>query len=210
MMATVRFSQELKDMIVKNAEAMFAKQALAAQESRPSHEWGMKIYDTLFSEYIPAINAMPAHFLKQVQTITVEHIGDTHCGLGFDLPTKCAWPHEFIETDIAKRNGYYGDEITLKHHLVWGELFAEIKAWQGRMAAVREQKNTFVTAVKQVLEAHATLAPALKMWPPLWDLVPETYKEKHREVKERTKREVEVSVDLGQMTAVAAFIKMTK
>jgi len=61
-----------------------------------------------------------------------------------------------------------------------------------------------------VIEAHATLAPALKMWQPLWDLIPEEYKDRHRQVVEREKKDVKVDVDLTALTAQVAFHKMTR
>jgi hypothetical protein len=48
------------------------------------------------------------------------------------------------------------------------------------------------------------------MWPPLWDLIPEEYKNRHREVKEREKKEVAVDVDIGSMTAAVVFNKITQ
>jgi len=48
------------------------------------------------------------------------------------------------------------------------------------------------------------------MWQPLWDLIPEEYKERHRQVVEREKKEVKVDVDLTALTAQVAFHKMTR
>lgn len=209
-MATVRFSQELKDKILANARVVFSKQVEEATNSRPSHEWGDKIYNTLFGVHVPAFNAVPQEFLKMTKSIQVEQVGGTHCGLKFELSTQRPWPHEFKATHLAAKHGYYGDEIDLKDDLAWGELFAEVKAWQDRKAAVTERREKFVEQIRQVIEAHATLAPALKMLPALWDLIPEPVKEKHREVKEREKKVVELDVDIGAITAAVAFHKMTR
>jgi len=73
-----------------------------------------------------------------------------------------------------------------------------------------QKKTNFVNAVKEVITAHATLSPALKMWPPLWDLIPEEYKERHRQVVEREKKEVVVNVDLGTLTATVVAHKLTR
>lgn len=210
-MATVRFSQELKDAILRNAKNVFNRQVEEATNSRPSHEWGVKIYDTLFGMHTPALNAVPREFLKFTKHVSVDHVGDKHCNLKFELPTERPWPHEFVETELAKKAGYYGEEIHLKNHLLWGELFAEITAWRERINAANSKRNAFVDQVAQIIGAHATLAPALKMWPPLWDLVPENYKEKHREVKERVVNKPELQgVDLGSMTAAVVANKLIK
>lgn len=211
-MATVRFSQELKDEIIKRARNMFHNQLLVAQDSRPSHDWGDKIYNILFAEHIPTLNAVNPMFLKTVDSISIDQVGSAHCNLKFELKNKRAWPYEFQDSEYAKRTSTYGNDITLKDHLVWGELFAEVKAWRERIATVNRKRDEFVSAVDKVISAHATLAPALKMWPPLWDLVPDQYKDRHREVKERVKRDVaeEIGVDLGALTAAVVAHKITR
>lgn len=209
-MATVRFSKELQDEIIKKAKAVFDKQLETAKNSRPSHEWADKIYTTLFGQHVPALNAVPQEFLNMVEYIEVGRVGAVNCGLRFDLPSKRAWPREFVETEYAKRTNTYGSELILKDHLVWGELFVEVKDWQDRIKAVHTKRDEFVTQVQKIIDAHATLAPALKMWQPLWDLIPEEYKERHRKVVEREKKETVVDVDLSSMTAAVVAHKITR
>jgi hypothetical protein len=209
-MATVRFSKELQDEIIKKAKAVFDKQLETAKNSRPSHEWGDKIYTTLFGQHVPALNAVPQEFLNMVEYIEVASVGGANCGLRFDLPSKRAWVREFRESEYAKRASNYGNELVLKDHLVWGELFVEVKEWQDRIKAVHTKRDEFVTQVQKIIDAHATLAPALKMWQPLWDLIPEEYKERHRKVVEREKKETVVDVDLSSMTAAVVAHKITR
>ena len=209
-MATVRFSKELQEEIIKKAKAVFDKQLETAKNSRPSHEWGDKIYTTLFGQHVPALNAVPQEFLHMVEYVEVARVGSANCGLRFDLPSKRAWPREFTETEYAKRASSYGNELVLKDHLVWGELFAEVKDWQERIKTVQTKRDEFVEQVNKIINAHATLAPALKMWQPLWDLIPEEYKERHRKVVEREKKETVVDVDLSAMTAAVVAHKITR
>jgi hypothetical protein len=211
-MATVRFSKELQDEIIKNARAVFNKQLQEAQDSRPdATAWGEKIYGVLFGQHVVALNAVPQEFLNIIDTIDVGRVGEARCNLRFNFLTPKPWPRKFNETEYAKSNsGYNSSEIVLKNHLVWGELFAEVKAWNDRQEEAKAKCNAFVEQVKKIIEAHATLSPALKMWPPLWDLIPESYKSRHREVVERTKKDVEVNVDLGAMTAAVVAHKITR
>jgi hypothetical protein len=94
--------------------------------------------------------------------------------------------------------------------LAWGELFVEVKEWQDRIKAVNTKRDEFVAQVQKIITAHATLAPALKMWQPLWDLIPEEYKERHRKVVEREKKELAIDVDLSAMTAAVVAHKITR
>ena len=209
-MATVRFSKELQEDIIKSAKAVFDNQIRVANDNRPdSNTWAEKIYTVLFGEHIPALNAVPTQFLNIVERIDVSHIGDTGCGLRFSFLTAKPWPRKFNDTEYAKSSSSYdSSQINLLNHPVWAELHAEVKTWQERNAEVVAKRTEFVEQVKKIISAHATLAPALKMWPPLWDLVPEKYKEKHREIVERTKKDVDIQVDLGALTAAVVANKI--
>jgi hypothetical protein len=209
-MATVRFSKELQEDIIKSAKAVFDNQIRVANDNRPdSTTWGEKIYNTLFGEYIPVLNAVPQEFLYMVDQIDVGHIGDTRCGLRFKLLNPRPWTRKFNNTEYAKSSSSYdSSQIDLQDHPVWAELHAEVKAWQERNVEMAAKRTEFVEQVKKIISAHATLAPALKMWPPLWDLVPEKYKEKHREIVERTKKDVDIQVDLGALTAAVIANKI--
>ena len=209
-MATVRFSQELKDAIIANAKKVFEKQVQAAKDARPPHSWGDVIYDKLFGHVVPMLNDVPQELLKMRESVEVQRVGGLHCNLKFDLTTPRAWPREFKETDLAKKSGHYSDEIDLKDDLAWGELHADVTRWRQGIKDALQKQNEFVEQVNQIINAHTTLAPALKMWPALWDLVPEQYKEKHKEIKVREKREVEVNVNLGALTAAVTFNKLTR
>jgi hypothetical protein len=210
-MATVRFSKELQDAILNNARIVFNKQREDADNNRPSDEWGDKIYNTLFGEHTAVLNAVPPYFFNMVDKIKVEHIGTLPVNLEFKLNSKRPMPHEFPDTELAKKSGYYGNDIHLKDNLTWGEFHADVTRWKQSIKAVEEKRTAFIMQVKKIIEAHATLAPALKVWPPLWDLVPENYKEKHREVKEREKKEVSLEgVDLSSLTSIVVANKLTR
>ena len=68
-MATVRFSQQLQDDIVRNAERMFDDNIKQAKENYPK-DWGKKLYDSLFSADIQAkMNALPNGFFGKVESL---------------------------------------------------------------------------------------------------------------------------------------------
>lgn len=210
-MATVRFSKELQEEIIKNAKGVFGKQLETAKNNRPENEWGEKIYDILYGQYTNVLNAVPQMFLTTSNKFKVEQVGSLSCGLEFTLNSAKPFPKEIPDTEYAKKSsGYYGSEYVLKDHLVWGEFHADVKRWLDGIKAVQTKRDEFVAQVQKIITAHATLAPALKMWPPLWDLVPEQYKERHRTIVERTKNEVEVNVDLSSMTAAVVANKITR
>lgn len=209
-MATVRFSKELNEAIIKNAKAVFDKQAQAAREAKPDEAWGEKIYNILLGEHVPALNAVPQYFLSMTEKIKIEQVGSRSCNLEFKLNSPRPFPREFPDMELAKKAGYYDNAIVLKDNLVWSEFFAEVAKWQEGMKVVEEKRRVFVEQVEKIISAHATLAPALKMWQPLWDLIPEEYKERHRKIVDREKKEVNVDVDLQSLTATVVAHKITR
>jgi hypothetical protein len=210
-MATVRFSDELKDLIIKNAEAIFKKQLDDALASYPK-DWADRVYERAFAPYIPSMNSLPSCFFTTVGNINIAKIGDMKVGVGCDLTNRRAYPYALPTTDnfpVAKI-GYGDTELVLKDIPMFEDIKAEAIAYMERVRVVRERKTIFVEQVKKIITAHATLAPALKLWQPLWDLIPEAYKERHRTVVERTKADTKVDVDLGSLTATVVAHKLTR
>lgn len=203
-MATVRFSKDLIDRIVKQATAKMEPHVQRARETKPDASWGQRIYDILFLEAKPFIAQAPAGWLEHVKQIVIAEVAGRPCGMTFEFATPQPWPHEFIESELARRWPYTGG-ISLKDHPVWGEFFAEVTAYHQRVQEAEKRRDEFVDAVKKICNTYSTLAPALKAWPPLWELVPEDAKDKHREIKE--KKEVVLEVDLGKLTALSTAAK---
>jgi hypothetical protein len=125
----------------------------------------------------------------------------------FTFATPQPWPYSLPETKLAKRDGMYSDGIVLKDDLVWAEFLTEVTAYHERVKVATQRQHEFVDMVKKVIEAYTTLAPALKAWPPLWELIPENYKNKHRQVVEREKKEVKLDVDINKLTALSTAAK---
>ena len=210
-MATVRFSDELKGAIVKNAEAIFKKQLDDAQASYPK-DWADRVYERAFAPYIPSMNSLPSCFFTTVGSINIAKIGDMRVGVACSLTNSRAYPYALPTTPDfpVSKTGYSDTELTLKDTPMFEDIKAEAIAYMERVSTVKQRKEVFVEQVKKIINAHATLAPALKMWQPLWDLIPEEYKERHRKVVERTKNEVSVDVDLGSLTAAVVAHKLTR
>jgi len=207
-MATVRFSKELIEKIVRYARVKMQPPIDKAKDATPDNAWGQTIYDTLFTEAKPIISQVPAGWLKTVEKITIESVAGVSCGMTFGFAPQ-PWPYRVPETDLASADRWNeAIKLKLKHHLVWGEFRAEVVAYNDRVKAAVERQAAFVDAVKSICNAYTTLAPALKAWPPLWELIPEDVKDKHREIKEREKKEeVVLNVDIGKLTALSTAAK---
>lgn len=207
-MATVKFSKELRDRIVANAKAKFQTAVHAAEQSVPK-DWGDRLYDILMAPYVDKLREIPKEFLLTTDKLVIDRVGEMRVGLTYQLSMRKPFPSVALPNGFcARKLRGYGDELTLDDTAAFAEFKAEIEAWHKRVNAAKQRQREFAESVEKVIGAFATLAPALKQWPPLWELVPDDVKEKHKEIKERKVKEVELDVDLDRMTALASFTKI--
>jgi hypothetical protein len=207
-MATVRFSQELRDKIKVNAGNLFTAD-LQKADAVPEG-LGDKIYEIAYASYIPAMNALPNEFFYTLSGISVKKIGDVVYSsprLSFRNGKR-----PIAETPLANmlyKSNYSREDWDLIGD-GWAEVKQELDLRKNRIAEVARKKNDFVESVNKIINSYETLAPALKAWQPLWDLIPEEYKERHRKVVERTKNEVVLDVNLDTLTAQVIKAKLTR
>jgi hypothetical protein len=206
-MATVRITKELTEQITGNARAKFADRIKAVEATAPVG-WGDYIYEKLFGEYVPLMEQLPEEFFDVADKIAVQRVGAQAVNLHFTLSSRKRWP-KHLPADAPAEVNYYGGALILKDDLMWGELYAEVVAWKDKCAAIRKQAGEFTEGVSKILASYSTLSPALKAWPPLWELVPEHTKSKHKEIVERKKPEKELpEIDTTKLTAVLAASKI--
>jgi hypothetical protein len=209
-MATVKFGEKLNKSILQNAAKKMQFAVDRAVETKPDNSWGQRIYDTIFAGVKPIIAQLPAGWLKTVDRMDIEQVGDTICNMRFNFSPAVPWPNVFVTTAVAaKKERSYSEGIVLTDEHVWAEFYTEVVAYTERVSAAKKRQIEFVDMVKTVISTYGTLAPALKAWPPLWDLIPEDVKDTHRKIVERVKKEVVLNVDINKLTAMAAFARIT-
>lgn len=206
-MATVRFSKELIDRIEKAASNKMTPAVDRVKNQKLDNSWGQRIYDTMFADVQPIIAQLPAGWVKMVKEIQIDKVGTHQCTMTFTLATMQPWPSQFPNSALAWKASNYGDTINLRDSLVWGEFQAEVTAYNQRVYEVMKRRTEFVGMVKEICNTYSTLAPALKAWPALWELIPEDVKDTHRRIVERTKNEVVLAVDIGKLTAMSTAAK---
>jgi hypothetical protein len=228
-MATVRFSEELKSDILRKARDMFDAEQQKARESAPV--WGDDVYDLLFSETRSQMEAMPEGYFKTYETVGIDGV---KWATEDEMPQKTIrlsvevkfskpmpWPFNpdrLTESMGAEPTSSYRNDIMLDgDDSRWASYVAEMQAYQGRVEAVETRKSEFGAGVNAIIQTFSTLAPALKEWPPLWDLLPYDKQARHKEIVERKKRVVSVNtggdnepVDLNKMTAAVTLSKLTR
>lgn len=210
-MATVKFSRELRDNIRASVYNSFNKKINEANSKKPTDPmWGTYIYNEVFGDDQALLMTVPEKYLKFSSTVAVSYIKDLHVSLSFKLPQHVPVPNEHICPKASIVNTY--DALGLRLHIgnstVWDELYAECVAWKDAVKKAEAARTEFTDMIVSVVQAYDTLAPALRACPPLWDYLSDSVKEKHKEVKERVKKEVVLDVDMGKLTAMATAQKM--
>ena len=207
-MATVRFSDELKTEIISNAKALFSKRLQAYHDNPPAV--GDEVADRIFKDFMPVVAQLPKQFLSWTDELSIDAINGRTYGKRVKLSKQVPKPNSDLTTANAKIYDRYRLDVKLIGD-EWSDIQAQLDAWISNMAAVEQERDAFVEGVKKIIGMHTTLGPALKAWPPLWDLVPEGTKNRHRKVVERVKPEVtEVDVDLTALTGTITAAKFAK
>ena len=210
-MAVVRFSEELKDAIIKNAKALFSNRINAARKASPPI--ADEVADLVYAQFMPAINTLPKEFLQWSNRVEIRVPYNTSSiEVSYQAAREYPKPGNRIKMDDGTIiDSMFSISFKLPDTPKYKTYIEQIVAWRENINVLEKQRDEFVSGVKAVIEAHSTLAPALKAWPPLWDLVPETFRERHRKVVERTKPAVaELDVDLTSLTAAVTIAKITR
>lgn len=205
-MATVRFSAELKQQILAAAASKMAPAIQRANDQRPSHDWGLRIYETIFREDLDGLKRVSAHWFSTIGALKIEAVNGVYCNMEFNLPAPMPWPAIFPSNAVARRRSTYSNDIAVNHDLFL-DLANELMRRNAAVTEARKRQGEFREMVSKVIESYATLAPALKAWPPLWELIPDPVKDRHREVKERASKTVDLDVDLNKLTALSTAAK---
>ena len=225
-MATVRFSDSLKDDIRNNARAMFTKAIDEAKADVPAH-WADKMYQSFFpSDVIAQFNSLPPYAMKEETALVFSGFSNApedvfqtaefsskayECDemtLTFSKPMR--WPHQFQAEVTGYKSEWRSNKADFRDSR-WDWLKPEFKEYVRKIFEVEAKQAKFLEGINKLMKTYSTLAPALKAFPALWDLVPNEAKERHKKIVERKKAEVDVdSMDIQGMTAAVTFSKLTR
>jgi len=211
-MAVVRFSEELKDAIIKNAKALFSNRINAARKASPPI--ADEVADLVYAQFMPAVNTLPKELLQWSNRVDIRvSYNASHIEISYEAAREYPKPNNRIKMDDGVLiDSMFYISLKLPDTPKYKTYIEQIAVWHEGVKALEKQCDEFVSGVKKVIEAHTTLAPAIKAWPPLWDLVPETFRERHRKVVERTKpaSTAELDVDLTSLTTAVTIAKITR
>jgi len=217
-MATVRFSDKLKDDVLDNAKGMFKKERDQAQNNIPVTWSGDYLYSTIFTKDIrDKMNALPDKFLETTSKLSLGGFRNVpHTDTEFSAPEV-----DFtLSAPQRMPNGSTFDDwhkswrsVSLNFNTPrFATIQAEYKVWAAGIKAVEDKQYVFIKGVKQIMNTYSTLGPALKVFPALWDLIPEEYKERHLKITNRKRGDAKElgDLDVNSLTAAVTLNKLTR
>lgn len=212
-MAIVRFSNELQSAILNKASQTFVPRITAATNNIPMS--AEELYDRIFSRYLPHMGMLPPEFFNSTSMFGIHSVHEVLLNHNFNLTTPKLFPYKLGPQPHFKATFDFGTGGTSYKLIpdgtgIWDDLVEMVQTRNNNIKAIEDQLNKFKDNLRVIMTTHSTLAPALKAWPPLWDFVPDSYKDKHREIKERKKNDsVNLSevMDLDSMTSVVVASK---
>ena len=214
-MAVVRISDQMKKIVIATARNTFEKRLDTARASLEIPMTAENVYSCIFGEWVDKMEALPKEFFNYSNEITIERIHGVGHSHTFRLMAEVPLPRNIPAMPHVRTTRSYGAntlELLDDGSGTWTALFQAFEARRDRVTSIENERSTFVSGVKHVLDSHTTLAAALRTWPPLWDLIPETYRNKHREVVPKKDKQQEMAlesgVDMDRLTAIAAINKM--
>lgn len=214
-MAVVVITGALKDH-VKNQITLLHQDKITEAKKSPSH-WGDLVYNKMFSRDLQdKLDALPGGYVGTIDNISVRPISTTAVAVPYSfsctLSKKMKVPN-FAEATLHGLNGNWssGSWATIDPAASRWDKFIETEyaPWCQNIRTLEFARDNDVAGAMSVLNAVRTLAPALKAWPALWELLPEGTKSKHKEVVERkSSARVIPSVDLDTLTGRLAAKRM--
>lgn len=211
-MATVRFSESLRSQIRTNARNLFTAEGEAVEKSF-NKQLLAGMYERLFGSYTQHINKVPPEFFKMVKWLDI-HVHRGASPVAYEMDRDRPVPFRDFKDEGRFRIGthYSVPDVYLDSDCPdWDALREEYEAWRMRKIQHNTKVSDYVNMVGKIIESHATLAPALKVWPALWELIPEDIKERHKQVRESRKNKVKEEledVDFGKLTAAVTVSKL--
>lgn len=222
-MATVHFSEKLRSEITNKCKNIYDKKTEALRDSFPQ-SFALELTKAMMEPYSSLMNQLPRQFFVKKNQIYLESVNKYTVDNTTSLTTEVLWPtidsSDFRDMFPGVQDAYtYRAELL---HLRVPEIEVvfnkypqlniyrpEIYKWIDDSQKLTNEREAFIRGVENVITSYRTLGPALKAWPPLWDLIPEEAQQRHKQIASRARATPdEIDADLNALTSVVVAHKL--
>ena len=232
-MAVVRINTRLKENILRVIETKYATLIRREEKTFPT-DIAERVVTLFLRPYEEALTKLPSWYVnppvrklimqaegyvaggtKRVETASEQELS-TPIVLPISYPNSIPLRSSWRGVTLDRKAEISDPEVAAK----MADIYKDIDRWAARMHVWYEQRDTLKTHTDRLLDRYATLSPALKEWPALWEFIPEDAKETHKRVVHRNPQQKDITsntegaeaaapdVDLAKMTALAATLKV--
>lgn len=220
-MATVKITNDLKSTVLDAATSIFTDRRRVA--CKIESRWtAQSLVDFAFEPILDLLKQPDIQpFISKTSSVRVQKLNGTNPWEGFTAPNAHlpvpkgrAFRRHVTNPDDTQGTidaFHQYDCLALDFDNVHevSDLHTAIIERDKRVAEIKVQQDEFTKVVKAVLDAHSTLAPALRAWPPLWELLDEKTKARHKEVVHKAKADKPtLDVDLSKATSIVAMKRL--
>lgn len=208
-MAVVRITDQLISDVLYRVGNQFDAAEKKAKNLRP--EIGDDVYEIIIGKpYAADMAKCPKEFFEKHDVLHIECRGfgtSRVVNSDWGLSQKRLFPHDIPDHDgvTYEVSRYGGIRISIERNDEFAAIYEKLDEWQDALKVVADEREAAKSETKRVLQSFTTLAPVLKAWPALWELLSESVKDKHKQIVERPKAEKkEVNTDTDVLTGITA------
>lgn len=169
MASPVRISDKLIGEVADNIRDLYRYYANDIEKQKP--DVGDRIYELLYGPYLSRMEQLPATFFRKLDRIDIRFVGEEILGYSFKLSSVKLGSYSHPPGDNVEVSDY-SDRVNIKRTPYTEEIVDAITSWHKQKQDIHEMRDQAIAAVSRVMCANKSLAPAIKAFPPLVDLLP--------------------------------------
>lgn len=209
-MATVMISKGLINEVT-SAVSLLYSEALQEANKVPPH-W----FDTIYNLLLPAdiqkkMSELPPLFFRYAPSVSVFTNSYGVICLENKQRLLLPWSLDSNISGLMHSTSIIQSLQLNEQDPRWSSFLREAKERNDKIASVRLQTSEAVNNARELLNQFGSLGPALKAWPPLWDLLSENTKNRHKQkVVIKKKKEVNLPDNMDDLTTKLTVNRMTQ
>lgn len=176
MASPVRISDKLIGEVAGNISDLYRYYADDIEKQKP--DVGDRIYDLLYGPYLSRMEQLPVTFFRKFDRIDVRYVGEEILSYSFKFSSVRLGSYTHPPGDNVEGSDTHNDKVNIKRTPYTEEIVDAITSWHKQKTDIYEVRNNATNAVRRVMREHKSLAPAIKAFPPLVDLLPAATRQK--------------------------------
>lgn len=170
MASPVRISDKLIGEVAGNISDIYRWFIEDIDKQKP--DVGDRIYELLYGPYLSRMEQLPATFFRKFDRIEVKDVAGEFLGYSFKFSSLKLGAYTHPPGDNVEGSEKHSDRVNIKRTPYTEELCDAILGWHRQKQDIFDVRTNVTLAVRRVMREHKSLAPAIKAFPPLVDLLP--------------------------------------